>query len=112
MSAANLPVNLLAKSIPKDGKLRDGCYLLTHTIDVVNAAEEILDTIGNDIQRFFCLSESQRLNLRATARLAAFCHDLGKANDSFQAMITKARKDQVIRHEHLSTLLMSLPEMI
>ena len=49
--------------------------------------------------------------LRATALLAAFCHDLGKANDNFQDMVSKKRKDQVIRHEHLSALLISLPEV-
>lgn len=111
INAAILPDNLLAKSLPNDGQLRDGCFLFTHTIDVVEAVEAILDTIENDLQRFFKLSETQMPSLRATARLAAFCHDLGKANDGFQAMITKMRKDQAIRHEHLSTLLMSLPEV-
>ncbi len=108
----DLPDNLLAKE-PKheNGKLKPGCYLFTHTLDVVRAAETVLTTIEKDFQRFFKLTEDQMERLRATALLAAFCHDLGKANDSFQAMVSKKRKDQAIRHEHLSTLIISLPEV-
>lgn len=108
---STMPSKLLAKSVPADGVLREGCFLVTHTLDVVRAAETILNAIESNLQRFFKLSEDQMNCLRATARLAAYCHDLGKANDSFQAMITKQRRNQTIRHEHLSTLLMSLPEM-
>jgi CRISPR-associated endonuclease/helicase Cas3 len=106
-----MPSKLLAKSVPADGVLREGCFLITHTLDVVRAAESILNAIESNLQRFFKLSEDQMSCLHATARLAAYCHDLGKANDSFQAMITKQRRNQAIRHEHLSALLMSLPEM-
>jgi len=106
-----ISTRLLAKSVPADSVLREGCFLVTHTLDVVKAVDTILNAIESNLQRFFKLSEDQMNCLRATARLAAYCHDLGKANDSFQAMITKQRKNQAIRHEHLSTLLMSLPEM-
>lgn len=38
--------------------------------------------------------------------LAAFCHDLGKANDQFQSMVRQERKQkQAIRHEALSLLI-------
>ena len=38
-------------------------------------------------------------------RIAAAAHDWGKANDGFQAAVQKSG-DQVIRHEHLSGLLL------
>ena len=40
---------------------------------------------------------------------SAGCHDLGKANDGFQKAVTNTG-DQSIRHEHLSGLLLSLPD--
>ncbi|MEK6324415.1 MAG: CRISPR-associated helicase Cas3' [Acidobacteriota bacterium] len=104
------PTELLAKEkrFDEGGDLRLGCYLSVHTRDVVDATDAILDAIGNDIVRFFKLSVGQMPRLRATARLAAFCHDLGKANDGFQGMVRRESSEQAIRHEHLSTLLMSL----
>lgn len=53
---------------------------------------------------------SQKLEeLRATAQLAAFLHDLGKANDHFQAVVRKLKNPmtnpQLMRHEALSVLL-------
>jgi CRISPR-associated endonuclease/helicase Cas3 len=43
-------------------------------------------------------------------RSAGALHDWGKANDGFQAMVTGGPPD-VMRHEHLSGLLMGLPGM-
>jgi CRISPR-associated endonuclease/helicase Cas3 len=108
-----MPKNLLAKSerFDRHGRLEPGCLLVQHTLDVVNAAKTIIETVGPDLQRFFKLTDDQMPSLAATSVLAAFCHDIGKANDGFQAMITKRRRDQAIRHEHLSTLVMSLPEV-
>lgn len=115
MSTASeqMPKNLLAKSERFDrfGRLEPGCLLAQHTLDVVNAAKTIMNTVGSDLQRFFKLTDDQMPSLVATSQLAAFCHDIGKANDGFQSMITKSRRDQSIRHEHLSALLMSLPEV-
>lgn len=107
---------LLAKS-PKAAKkgsncLKSGCDLVAHTIHVVQAAETILDTIGCDVQRFFCLTDEQIPKLRATTLVAAFCHDFGKANDGFQKMVRNPQKyKQSIRHEHVSVLVISLPEV-
>ena len=104
---------LLAKKqrFDEKGHLRPGCYLSVHTRDVIEATDAILYAIGDDVLRFFRLSVRQMSVLQATGRLAAFCHDLGKANDGFQGMVRKERCDQAIRHEHLSTLLMSLPQL-
>lgn len=43
---------------------------------------------------------------------ACALHDLGKANSGFQAAIKGDRDAQVIRHEHLSALLLSLPTFV
>jgi CRISPR-associated endonuclease Cas3-HD len=105
---------LLAKNPIKrqnSTKLKAGCHLVAHTIDVVRAAENILEVISEDLKRFFKLTDEQIPTLWATVRLASFCHDWGKANSGFQDMVRKKRKDQVIRHEHLSALLISLPEV-
>jgi CRISPR-associated endonuclease/helicase Cas3 len=105
---------LLAKNRilrPNSTKLKAGCHLVAHTIDVVRAAESILEVISDDLKRFFKLTDEQIPTLWATIRLASFCHDWGKANHGFQDMVRKKRKDQVIRHEHLSALLISLPEV-
>lgn len=107
---------LLAKS-PKAAKegsnrLKSGCDLVAHTIHVVQAVEAILDTVQHDIQRFFRLTDEQIPKLRSTTLVAAFCHDFGKANNGFQRMVRNNKKyKQSIRHEHLSVLVISLPEV-
>ncbi|MGI8838424.1 MAG: CRISPR-associated helicase Cas3' [Pyrinomonadaceae bacterium] len=107
-----MPVDskLLAKS-EINGKLLAGCYLVNHSLDVMRAVESILSNIGEDIHRFFKLDGNQKNCLAATTRLAALWHDIGKANDGFQDAVTVKKSRQAIRHEHLSTLLMSLPEV-
>ena len=101
---------LLAKS-QINGKWLPGCYLVTHSLDVLHAAESVLNTVGEDIVRFFKLETSQMKCLQATSRLSALWHDIGKANDGFQNSVTKPNGKQAIRHEHLSTLLMSLDDV-
>jgi len=77
----------------------------------MEAAKLLFETVGEDLRRFFKLSDEQMPSLLATVQLAAFCHDIGKANDGFQRMITNGVRDQAIRHEHLSVLLMSLEDV-
>jgi len=100
---------LLAKS-KIDGVLYAGCYLTQHTLDVMRAVESILFVLEKDILRFFKLEDSQLKNLLATTRMAALWHDIGKANDGFQKAVLKKGR-QEIRHEHLSTILMSIDEV-
>jgi CRISPR-associated endonuclease/helicase Cas3 len=106
------PRNLLAKSPRYDesGNLQEGCLLVRHTLDVVAAANKIVEVLKHDLQRFFKLSETEIAQLDATVKIAAFFHDIGKANDGFNAMLWKRGK-QAIRHEHLSALLMSYGPM-
>lgn len=108
----NIPLNLLAKSprYDENGCLKEGCLLVRHTLDVVAAARDLIKVLGSDLQKFFKLSEDQMPRLIATSKLAAFFHDIGKANDGFVAMLEK-RGPQSIRHEHLSALLMSHPPL-
>jgi len=103
----NTSYELLAKS-KINGKRLPGCYLVTHSLDVLHAVESVLDIVGPDLMRFFKLKAEQNGCLRATSRLAALWHDIGKANDGFQKAVTEINGKQAIRHEHLSTLLMSL----
>jgi CRISPR-associated endonuclease/helicase Cas3 len=101
---------LLAKS-EINGKLLAGCFLVNHSFDVMHAVESILSLISEDICRFFKLNQDQMRCLITTTRLAALWHDVGKTNDGFQDAVTIKKSKQAIRHEHLSTLLMSLPKV-
>ena len=100
------PKLLLAKSLEKPWK---GAYTLTgHTASVVEAVTTLIDELGDRLIDQFGLHQN-RETLHATARLAAFLHDLGKANDHFQAVVRKLKNPidhpQLMRHEALSVLL-------
>lgn len=100
------PKLLLAKSMEKPWK---GAYTLTgHTASVVEAVTTLIDALGDGLIAQFGLHQNRK-TLRATARLAAFLHDLGKANDHFQAVVRKLKNPmenpQLMRHEVLSILL-------
>ena len=104
----NLNSNLLlAKSY--QGKTWKGSYTLVgHTADVVNAVTALIDTLGDRLITQFDLKCSLSF-LRSTARLAAFLHDWGKANEHFQMMVRHQRhslnEPQLLRHEIVSVLL-------
>ena len=101
------PNLLLAKSYEK-GSWKGSYSLVGHTSDVVNAVTALLENLGQGIITQFGLNCSWE-NVRATARLAAYLHDWGKANDHFQ-MVVRGKRDvmqnpQLIRHELASMLL-------
>jgi len=100
------PKLLLAKSMNKPWKAAYG--LTGHTADVVEAVTTIIDELNVDLLRQFGLSQSLA-ELKGTAQLAAFLHDLGKANDHFQAVVRKLKNPmnnpQLMRHEALSVLI-------
>lgn len=60
--------------------------------------------------KFFGLQVEMYNRFLLNLRLAAVFHDIGKANDGFQNVLT-GRGKQVIRHEHLSALLLWLKPM-
>lgn len=100
------PKLLLAKSMNKPWKAAYG--LTGHTADVVEAVTTLVDELGIACLQQFGLSQSLE-ELKATAQLAAFLHDLGKANDHFQAVVRKCKNPmnnpQLMRHEMISVLL-------
>jgi CRISPR-associated endonuclease/helicase Cas3 len=111
-SYIEMPENLWAKSKKYDDNdnIEPSCRLVQHTLDVVTATKSILAIREKDLQRFFKLTQEQMPILKASSLLAAFIHDIGKANDGFIGMLER-KGEQVIWHEHLSTLIMSLPQL-
>lgn len=101
---------VLAKSAQGN---RPGRKLVEHTDDVIGAFDALF---GHDGQpsplteawlRFFRLGgETTLTNFLRNGRAAAFCHDWGKANSGFQQML-KRLGPQLIRHEHLSAMLIA-----
>ncbi len=105
----SMPTSLLAKS------LRPGhppVTLAKHLHDTEEAAFNVFRPDrrwGVAYCRFFRIPEQADgflLNLRVTALF----HDIGKANEEFQSMLTR-RTDarQSLRHEHISALVLHLP---
>ncbi|XQQ05146.1 MAG: CRISPR-associated helicase Cas3' [Leptolyngbya sp. IPPAS B-1204] len=107
------PAQLLAKSHRRG---RDPVTLEAHLRDTEACATQIfrLDgRWGKNWCRFFQLqtTEAQQqflLNLR----VAALFHDIGKANEDFYTAVSNPGfTPQTIRHEHLSALILCLPEI-
>lgn len=100
---------ILAKS-PRDGQKPK--TLLQHLQDVMVAARALLGTPENPTRlarrwcAFFRLSEGDVSSLIRAVNAAAVLHDLGKANDHFQAAVHGSRNGQLIRHEHLTGVLL------
>lgn len=94
---------LLAKSPRDPGRLDGAETLRGHTLLVLRAADELLDLRADASLRAFGLAPNLADRLRRIVRAAAFAHDLGKANDHFQAAV-RHRRDapQLVKHEALS----------
>jgi CRISPR-associated endonuclease/helicase Cas3 len=86
------PDILLAKSsMPGDADWVGSCHLVGHTAAVVQSVTILVDTLKDFWIPQFGLSCSFE-ELRATARLAAYLHDWGKANDHFQMVVRNGLK--------------------
>jgi CRISPR-associated endonuclease/helicase Cas3 len=102
------PRTLLGKS-KTNGRDRS---LPEHTRDVLRAVDALFRTkdrpsrLGLAWIRFFGIAEAEFDRFMRHLRIAAAFHDLGKANDGFQEMLVR-EGSQVLRHEHLSALLMA-----
>ncbi len=104
---------LLAKSIPSESEnnqIPPSCLLEQHLKDVHSVATAIVDEIGSLALQSIGLYDSDAWlpRLYRTLTFAAATHDLGKANNRFQAML---RRDPVlgrqpIRHEALSVYIL------
>lgn len=101
---------LLAKSSQPG---REPKTLLQHTLDVMNAAEWLFGTrdtptrLGREWLRFFKVPLKRWPTFLVNLLASAGGHDWGKANSSFQQAVLKGG-EQVIRHEHLSALMLGL----
>lgn len=104
---------LLAKA-PRAG--RRNITLLDHTLQVMDAAEALFGTAAKPTRlglcwlRFFKLPAEVWPAFNANLLVACALHDWGKANDGFQDQLL-GTGNQAIRHEHLSALLIALPEV-
>ena len=98
---------LLAKNSKAPDTPRGAETLPGHTANVLAAAQALLDETGDAQLSAVGLSVSiWREPFRRGVLLAALCHDLGKANDQFQAMVRGQREEQqALRHEALSLLI-------
>ena len=75
-------------------------------IDALFGGKDSPTLLAKSWLRFFGLAEEDFPRFRRHLRVAAAAHDWGKANDGFQNMVEKTG-EQVVRHEHLSGLLLA-----
>lgn len=102
---------LFAKS-KKEG--REPLTLEKHSFDTEEAAILIFKKDSRFFQnwlRFFKLDSSLEDKFLLNLRVACLFHDIGKANDDFQKAVDGKLTHQGIRHEHLSALILHLPEV-
>ncbi len=112
-SLNSTPERLLAKSRRKG---RDEITLQRHLLETEQAAELIFRLDGRWGQnwcRVFKLDSPQaREKFLLNLRVAALFHDIGKANEDFYRAVTEPQFfAQMLRHEHLSALLLCLSEV-
>jgi CRISPR-associated endonuclease/helicase Cas3 len=106
---SKVPVQLLAKSKPR-------LSLQQHLLDAEQAARLIFrleGRWGRNWCRFFRIQgEAAQQKFLLNLQVAALFHDIGKANaDFYDAVTVPGFKAQTLRHEHLSALVLSLPEV-
>ena len=106
-------MTLLAKSLYRDGRQKT---ILDHTTEVMAAAEQLFGSksgptrLGKSWLQFFNLPDDYYPEFYNNLMISAAFHDLGKANDGFQNTV-RHKGQQVIRHEHLSGLIMCTKEV-
>lgn len=97
------PSTLLAKSQRDPSRVAGSETLRGHTLLVLRAAQELLDLCASASIRAARLADDFVERLSRIVAVGAFVHDLGKANDHFQAMVRGQRdRPQLIKHEALS----------
>lgn len=103
---------LLAKSWQAESPEQDApdyARLIAHLQAVELAGASIVEIAGELVLRQLELSANKWLSrLSRALKVACLCHDLGKANEGFQEMVTGKRHPtrQPARHELLSALLL------
>lgn len=110
--SGGMPLELLAKSSRKG---RERLTLEKHLRDTEDAASQIFRIErrwGRNWCRFFRLEEEQRETFLRNLRVAALFHDIGKGNaDFYRAVSQPGFHLQTLRHEHISALVLHLPEV-
>jgi CRISPR-associated endonuclease/helicase Cas3 len=114
----SVPETLLAKSKRKSRLNPNNeitVSLQEHSVDTARCAEFIfrLDKRwGRNWCRFFGIREEERERFLLNLKIASLFHDIGKANEDFYRAVTSATfSPQSVRHEHLSALLLFLPQV-
>lgn len=110
---------ILAKSgIPKGEPPDPDATLLGHTQKVVESFRLLFGPDENTPTRlarcwlrFFRLGASEFRRFYRNGLMACGAHDSGKGNTGFQEVVDGRSGAQVLRHEHLSGLLLWLPEI-
>ncbi|MFO8041238.1 MAG: CRISPR-associated helicase Cas3' [Sodalinema sp.] len=108
-----IPDRLLAKSL--EGSWSGSYSLVGHTADVVKAVTLLIDHLGDRLSQQFTLNGNLD-EFKKTARLAAYFHDWGKANNHFQGVVRQRMSHahpkrnprvhpQLVRHEIFSMFL-------
>ncbi|MBW4603960.1 MAG: CRISPR-associated helicase Cas3' [Calothrix sp. FI2-JRJ7] len=98
---------LLAKNPREDGEI---LTLEQHLTDTKNVGVAIFKgRILLNWRRFFRLKDANSFLLHL--KIAALFHDIGKANAEFDAAAQKKLKQQTLRHEWLSALILHLPSV-
>lgn len=110
----NIPTDYLLAKSKRSG--RPPITLEQHLRDTENCAARIfrLDRRwGQNWCRFFQITEeSDQKQFLLNLQVAALFHDLGKANEDFYGAVSNPGFiPQTLRHEHLSALVLCLPEI-
>ncbi len=109
---------LLAKQWRGQGECPAEVTLVGHTERVVQSFGRIFGSqtkptrLSREWLRFFRLPGSAFQSFCANGILACHMHDIGKANTGFQGAVRgKSVGAQVIRHEHLSGIILATMEV-
>lgn len=104
---------LLAKRSNQPSDPRHEETLVGHTQNVIESFHAIFGTRDrrSDLSmkwfEFFQLDEASVADFYANAEIACLFHDIGKANDGFQGDVRSGSHKQVLRHEHISALILN-----
>src|SRR2546426_6351549 len=107
------PEKLLAKSRRNGRELS----LQRHLRDTEDAAQQLFrldERWGENWCRFFKLNDAEtQKRFLLNLRVAGLFHDIGKANEDFYRAVTSGSQfvTQTLRHEHISALVLCLPEI-
>lgn len=107
-----MPADLLAKS-PRDGRKLS---LERHCAETADAAKWVFRPDGRwsrSWARLFRFTEIDQRRFLLNLQVSGLFHDIGKANEDFQALVQGKGSGtrQTLRHEHISALILALPEV-